>query len=68
MDDLDALGAWLKAAQGVELAPARLRDPAAAAARLGALAGAAAKTLPFGAEPSGFLLAQRRLTRRGDPA
>jgi hypothetical protein len=65
-DDPDDLGAWLKRFQSVDLAAAQLRETAATARRLAALANAADRVLPFGAEPSGFILAQRRLTRRGD--
>ena len=53
-EELAAFGTWLRLTQGVELEPADLRAPAGAAAALGALVGAAAAELPFGAEPSGF--------------
>ncbi len=52
--ELAAFATWLRHTQGVEIEPADLREPAAAAATLGALVGAAAADLPFGAEPSGF--------------
>ncbi len=65
-DDPDDLGVWLKRFQSADLEAARLREPAATARRLAALANAADRALPFGTEPSGFTLAQRRLTRRGD--
>ncbi len=53
-EELATLAAWLRKTQGVDIEPARLRQPAAAAAELGALVGEAATDLPFGAEPSGF--------------
>ena len=53
-EELVAFGTWLRLTQGVELEPAALREPAGTAAALGALVGAAAAELPFGAEPSGF--------------
>ena len=53
-EELAAFAAWLRQTQGIDLEPAALRDPAGAAAKLGALVGAAARALPFGAEPSGF--------------
>ncbi len=66
-DDLGAgLVAWLQHFQSAEMTPARVREPAAAARRLASLADAADKALPFGAEPSGFTLAQRRLMRGGE--
>ncbi len=52
--ELAAFATWLRHTQGVEIEPERLREPAGAAAALGALVGAAAADLPFGAEPSGF--------------
>jgi len=52
--ELAAFATWLRHTQGVEMEPAALGGPAAAAAALGALVGAAAQDLPFGAEPSGF--------------
>ena len=52
--ELAAFATWLRHTQGVEIEPERLREPAGAAARLGALIGEAAAELPFGAEPSGF--------------
>jgi len=65
-DDRDDLSDWLKRFQSAEMAPALLREPAAVARRLASLADAADKALPFGAEPSGFILAQRRLMRDGE--
>ncbi len=53
-EELAAVATWLRKTQGVEIEPAALREAAAAAAALGALVGAAAAELPFGAEPSGF--------------
>lgn len=53
-EELSALATWLRKTQGVEMEPESLRQPAAAAATLGALVGEAAAELPFGAEPSGF--------------
>lgn len=53
-EELAALATWLRKTQGVEMEPESLRQPAAAAATLGALVGEAAAELPFGAEPSGF--------------
>ncbi len=53
-EELAAFATWLRHTQGVEIEPATLREPAGAAAALGALVGAAAADLPFGAEPSGF--------------
>jgi hypothetical protein len=53
-EELAAVATWLRQGQGVAIEPERLREPAAAAAKLGALVGEAAAGLPFGAEPSGF--------------
>ncbi len=53
-EELAAFGVWLRQTQGIDLDPAALRQPAGAAAALGALVGEAAAELPFGAEPSGF--------------
>ncbi len=53
-EELAAVATWLRQGQGVAIEPERLREPAAAAAKLGALVGEAAADLPFGAEPSGF--------------
>ncbi len=53
-DELAAIATWLRKTQGVEIEPAALDAAAGAAAALGALVGAAAAELPFGAEPSGF--------------
>lgn len=64
-NDTDDLSDWLKRFQSAGMTPARLREPAAVAQRLASLADAADKALPFGAEPSGFTLAQRRLMRDG---
>ena len=61
-DELAAIAVWLHKTQGVEMDPALLRDPAAAAVKLGALVGAAARDLPFGAEPSGFDAALAKMT------
>ncbi len=60
--ELAAFAIWLRHTQGVEIEPERLREPAGAAATLGALVGAAAKSLPFGAEPSGFDAAIAKLS------
>ena len=65
-DDLAQLAAWLERVQRVRLAPERVREPAASAERLGTLAGAATRALPFEAEPSGFFVVHRRLTRAGE--
>ena len=65
-EEVTALAMWLKQSLGIELDPERLRDPAAAAAKFGALAGRAARDLPFGAEPSGFDLATAELREGGD--
>ena len=65
MDDPEPLRAWLKEAQDVELPAAQVREPAATALRLGALAGLAQTALPFGAEPAGFYVVLRRLARAG---
>jgi hypothetical protein len=61
-EELAAFGTWLRLTQGVELEPAALRQPAGAAAALGALVGEAAAALPFGAEPSGFDAAIANMT------
>ncbi len=53
-EELAAFATWLRKTQGVAMGPESLRGPAEAAAALGALVGAAAAELPFGAEPSGF--------------
>ena len=53
-EELAALATWLRKTQGADIEPESLREPAAAAAKLGALVGEAAAELPFGAEPSGF--------------
>ncbi len=60
--ELAAFATWLRHTQGVEIEPATLREPAGAAAALGALVGAAAAGLPFGAEPSGFDAAIAKLS------
>jgi hypothetical protein len=60
-EELAAFAGWLRQTQGVDLEPAALREPAGAAAKLGALVGEAARDLPFGAEPSGFDVATARL-------
>ena len=60
--ELAAFATWLRHTQGVEIEPAALREPAGAAAALGALVGAAAADLPFGAEPSGFDAAIAKLS------
>jgi hypothetical protein len=60
--ELAAFATWLRHTQGVEIEPTALREPASAAAALGALVGAAAKSLPFGAEPSGFDAAIAKLS------
>ncbi len=70
-EELAAFATWLRHTQGVEIEPERLREPAAAAAALGALVGAAAAEMPFGAEPSGFDAAIAKLSvaaggERGD--
>jgi hypothetical protein len=64
--ELAAFATWLRHTQGVEIEPERLREPAGAAAALGALVGAAAADLPFGAEPSGFDAAIARLSTAAD--
>lgn len=64
-DDVAAQVAWLARMQGVTLDEARVREPAATARRLSELASAADALLPFGAEPSGFFLAQKALRRGG---
>jgi hypothetical protein len=53
-EELAAFATWLRKTQGVDIEAAALRQPAGAAAALGALVGEAAAELPFGAEPSGF--------------
>ncbi len=65
-EELAAFATWLRKTQGVEIDPESLREPAAAAAALGALVGAAAAELPFGAEPSGFDVAIAKLAEKGD--
>ena len=65
-EELAAFGTWLRLTQGVELEPADLRAPAGAAAALGALVGAAAADLLFGAEPSGFDAAIAKMAEKGD--
>ena len=64
-DELAAIAVWLHKTQGVEMDAALLRDPAAAAAKLGTLVGAAARDLPFGAEPSGFDAALAKMAGHG---
>ncbi len=64
-EELAAFAAWLRQTQGIELDPAELRQPAGAAATLGALVGEAAAGLPFGAEPSGFDAALSELKNTG---
>ncbi len=64
-EELAAFAVWLRQTQGVDMEPAALREPAAAAAKLGALIGAAARDLPFGAEPSGFDAAIAELAAGG---
>ncbi len=61
--ELAALALWLRRTQEIDLDPADLREPAAAAGKFGALAGRAAAELGFGAEPSGFDLATGNLKR-----
>ena len=63
--ELAAIAVWLQKTQDVEMELALLRGPAAAAANLGALVGAAARDLPFGAEPSGFDAAMAKLAAVG---
>ena len=65
-EELTAFASWLRQTQGVEMEPAALREPAGAAAKLGALVGAAAQDLPFGAEPSGFDAAIAKLSEIND--
>ncbi len=60
--ELAAFATWLRHTQGVDIEPAALREPAGAAAALGALVGAAAADMPFGAEPSGFDAAIAKLS------
>ncbi len=64
--ELAAFATWLRHTQGVEIEPESLREPAGAAARLGALIGEAAADLPFGAEPSGFDAALAKMAEEGD--
>ncbi len=64
--ELAAFATWLRHTQGVEIEPESLREPAGAAARLGALIGEAAADLPFGAEPSGFDAAIAKMAEEGD--
>ncbi len=64
-EELAAMALWLRRTQEIDLDPAQLRDPAAAAGKFGALAGRAAAELGFGAEPSGFDLATANLKRTG---
>ncbi len=65
-EELAAFATWLRHTQGVEIEPESLREPAGAAARLGALIGEAAAELPFGAEPSGFDAAIAKMAEGGD--
>lgn len=60
-EELAALAAWLRRTQGIDLEPALLGAPAAAA-KLNALIGEAAEALTFGAEPSGFDAAIAKLS------
>ncbi len=60
-EELAAFAVWLRQSQGVDMEPAELREPAATTVKLGALVGAAAADLPFGAEPSGFHIATAKL-------
>ena len=60
--ELAGFATWLRETQGIEMEPESLREPAGAAAALGALIGAAAQDLPFGAEPSGFDAAIAKLS------
>jgi len=62
-DEAAKAAAWLERMQDVRLDPPRVREPAATAERIGRLTDAAGTALPFGAEPSGFILAQARLRR-----
>ncbi len=62
-EEVAALAAWLRRTQGVALDPAPLRESAATAVKLSALAGRAAANLAFGAEPSGFDFATANLKR-----
>ena len=66
-DDGAAQADWLARMQDVRLDEARVREPAATARRISELANGADAALSFGAEPSGFLLAQDAL-RRGRQA
>ena len=66
-EELAAFATWLRKTQGVDIEPESLREPAAAAAKLGALIGEAAAELPFGAEPSGFDAAIAKLARGQGP-
>ena len=63
--ELAAFAIWLRQTQGVEIDPDDLREPAGAAARLGAVIGQAVAELPFGAEPSGFDAAIAKLATAG---
>ncbi len=63
--ELAAFATWLRETQGIEMEPESLREPAGAAAKLGALVGEAAAELPFGAEPSGFDAAIAKLSGGG---
>ncbi len=70
-EELAAFATWLRQTQGIDLEPAALRQPAVAAAALGALVGEAAADLPFGAEPSGFdaaiaNMAEAKTVEKGD--
>ncbi len=65
-EELAAFATWLRNTQGVEIDSESLRAPADAAATLGALVGAAAAELPFGAEPSGFDVAIAKMAEKGD--
>ena len=65
-EELAAFATWLRQTQGIDMEPAALRAPAGAAAGLGALVGAAAADLPFGAEPSGFDAAIAKMAEKGD--
>ncbi len=65
-EELAAVATWLRKTQGVDMEPESLRAPAGAAAALGALVGAAAAGLPFGAEPSGFDAAIAKMAEKGD--
>ena len=62
-DEGAAQAAWLARMQGVNLDVPRVSEPAATAQRISEIASAADSALPFGAEPSGFRLAQDALKR-----